>query len=189
MNIKTTLANNASYIGNNLIKLDSVLNHCLDPQFIEEIAEDIYSHYLNLSGKINKVITAEASGIAPAFCVAKRFNIPLIYARKNLPKTMSNDHAKANVYSRTKGTNTPLYISKEFLKPEDKVLIVDDVLGTGGALSALISLINDCGSEILGSACVIEKTFENARNSELLKKYNIYSVAKINIVEDALVIE
>jgi len=186
--ILKTLNDNSTYLGNGIIKLDSILDHQIDPYFIDVIGQIIAEKFSKIKyPEITKIVTAEASGIAPAFAVARILNIPLIYARKNLPLTMSSNHASFNVKSRTKDKETPLYISKEYLNDKDYVLIVDDILGTGGALNALITLVTNCKAKTLAASCIIEKTFENARENFPQDEIEIFSVVKAELKNNCLV--
>jgi xanthine phosphoribosyltransferase len=181
------LKKNAIYLGNGIIKVDSILNHQVNPVLLMEIGKE----FVSLLGKKNihgvtKVVTAEASGIAPAFCVAFALKVPLIYARKGSPITMQSDRISVEVKSSTKKQTTTLFLSREFLGVNDKVIIVDDFLGTGGALEALSSLVSQTGAEILCACFVIEKVYERARDKLIHIEYPIYNLTEAQIEEEAL---
>lgn len=135
---------------------------------------------------VTKVVTAEASGIAPAFCVALALKLPLIYARKGSPNTMQNDRISVEVKSRTKNKISTLSLSSEFVSAEDRVVIVDDFLGSGGALEALSSLVSQAGAEILCACFVIEKEYEGARGKLIHLEYPIFSLVKAKIDKEIL---
>lgn len=183
-NLLALFKENSTYLGNGIIKLDGIINHRIYPNIMRDLAELIYKEFSNF--KITKIVTAEASGIAPAFCVAEKFNVPLIYARKNIPATMSEDHVSYLVKSRTKQVETLLCISKEYISSEDFILIVDDILGSGGALNALINLVERCDAKIIGASCILEKTFEHARDKFLDSNLKIFSVIKADLNQNNL---
>lgn len=180
------LSENSFYLGNGIIKLDSVLNHMMDPEIIWQISSIIHNEFCIHIPQIDMVITAEASGIAPAFCVAKLLQRPLLYARKNIPKTIGVNRAETEIHSRTKDTKTTLCISKEHLKQKSNVLIVDDILGTGGALQGLQELTEQCGANIIGAAFVLEKQFEHAREKQK-NIFPVFSFAKVDLSKDTLI--
>lgn len=154
---------------------------------MKEIAEEIVSliEREEITGA-TKIVTAEASGIAPAFCVASLLDIPLLYARKGHPLTMQNERISIEVSSRTKNQTTTLSLSKEFLKESDRVIIIDDFLGSGGALEALTILIKETGAEVLCAAFVVEKTYEKARSKLSHLHFPILSLVKAHIEEENL---
>ncbi len=177
----------SKYLGNSIIKFDSILNHQVDSRLINLISNVIVSSFSSSKyGKATKIVTAEASGIIPAYGVASNLKIPLIYARKNIPLTMTEGYFSRKIESRTKATDCILCLSKEYLNKQDRILIVDDVLGSGGAISALVSMVRESGAEVIGVACVVEKTFENARASLSSLGIDIVSVVKVDLINDDL---
>ncbi len=169
-----------SYLGNGILKVDSFLNHRLEPKLTLSFGKHFKAMFDELAVKgVNKIITAETSGIAPALATAICYDVAVIYARKKKPVTML-EHYSAKAPSHTKGGITKLMVSKEFLSKDDKVLIIDDFLATGKTLLALANLVKESGAELLGIGCVIEKSFEHGR--EKLAKLGI-PIASLAIID------
>lgn len=151
-------------LGNGILKVDSFLNHQLDPELTSGMGQaftERFEHH-GVEG-ITKIITAEVSGIAPALATGVVLGVPVVYARKKRPITMTTGAFEAEAPSHTKGGMTKLIISPEYLRPSDRVLLIDDFLASGQTILALAGLISQCGAQLLGIGCVIEKSFEGGR--------------------------
>ena len=110
--------------------------------------------------EINKILTIEASGIGIACIVAQSFGCPVVFAKKNKTKNIAGEVYTSKVESFTHGRVYDIIVSKEFLGPDDKVLLIDDFLANGKALEGLINLVRDAGAELVGAGIVIEKGFQ-----------------------------
>jgi xanthine phosphoribosyltransferase len=152
------------YLGNGILKVDSFLNHQLDPELTLEMGR-CFKERLEQAGvrNINKIVTAETSGIAPALATGLAYGVPVVYARKKRPITMPDGFYSAEAPSHTKGGITTLMISPEFLSSTDQVIVIDDFLATGQTADALVRLVQQSGAKVLGVGCVIEKAFEDGR--------------------------
>lgn len=148
-------------LGNGILKVDSILNHQLDPQLIQEMGETLASKFAGIP--VDRVLTAEISGIAPALMTALQLNVPVVYARKKIPITMTGQIYVERAPSRTKGGMVELAVSGDFLKAGEKVLIIDDFLATGETLQAMARLIQSADAELVGVGVVVEKAFEQGR--------------------------
>ena len=169
------------YLGRGILKVDSFLNHQLDPALTLEMGQEFYKHLSNLGVKgVTKIVTAETSGIAPALATAMVFNVPVVYARKKRPITMPDGFYSADAPSHTKGGITTLMISPEYLHPDDHVIIIDDFLATGLTTDALVSVVQQCGATLLGIGTVIEKAFEHGRQK--LEAYGV-PIVSLAIIE------
>lgn len=173
-----------------ILKVDGFINHKLEPALTLEMGRAFASafHRRGVSG-VNKVVTAEVSGIAPAFTTAAALSVPVVYARKKRPITML-DALEAQAPSRTKGGVTPLYLSPEYVGAGDRVLLIDDFLASGQTILALAELISRCGAELLGIGCVVEKTFEPGRQALARLNVPIVSLAAVTSLEgDTICVE
>lgn len=142
----------------NVLKVDSFLNHQMDISLFEQMGEEFKKRF---AGKeINKIVTIEASGIGIACVVAKYFNVPVIFAKKSKSINIEGDMYVAEVESFTHKCKNQVIVSKKFLSPEDKVLIIDDFLANGCALQGLISIITEAGASVEGIGIAIEKGFQ-----------------------------
>ena len=132
----------------NVLKVDSFLNHQMDISLFEQMGEEFKKRF---AGKeINKIVTIEASGIGIACVVAKYFNVPVVFAKKSKSINIEGDMYVAEVESFTHKCKNQVIVSKKFLSPEDKVLIIDDFLANGCALQGLISIITEAGASVEG---------------------------------------
>ena len=165
-----------------ILKVDSFLNHQIDPQLLYSMAMELKRLYEG-SG-VNKILTVEASGIAIAAMAGYVFSCPLVFAKKSKTKNISEAVWTAEVESFTHGGSNTLIVSKEYLGPGDRVLIVDDFLATGAALYGLKSICEQAGAEIVGAGIEIEKVFQGGGNRLRAEGMRIESLAKISSMSD-----
>lgn len=142
----------------NILKVDSFLNHQMDIGLFAELGKEFKKRFTDC--EINKILTIEASGIGIACIVAQHFNVPVVFAKKSRTKNIAGDVFSSKVESFTNGRVYDIIVSKDFLKPEDKVLIIDDFLAEGSALIGLSNLVSDSGAKLIGAGIVIEKGFQ-----------------------------
>ena len=142
----------------NVLKVDSFLNHQLDIGLFEEMGKEFKRRFEGEN--INKILTIEASGIAIACIAARYFNVPVVFAKKTQTKNISGEVYTSEVESFTHGKVYDIIVSKDFLKPEDRVLVIDDFLANGQALLGLSKLIQDAGATLVGAGIAIEKGFQ-----------------------------
>ena len=142
----------------NVLKVDSFLNHQMDIALMDQMAEAFYARFGHKP--ITKVLTIEASGIAIASAVARRFGVNALFAKKSKSLNLDGDMYVAEVESFTHKVTNRVIVSKKFLSPEDNVLIVDDFLANGAALQGLISIVESAGATVEGLGIAIEKGFQ-----------------------------
>ena len=143
-----------------ILKVDSFINHQMDPMLMYKIAEEFIRRFQDR--KINKIVTIEASGIAPAIMMGFLLDLPVVFAKKKKPSTMG-DMLSTTVFSFTKQREYHVVISKDYLTPDDKVLFVDDFLAYGNAAKGIIDLCQQAGAQLVGMAFIIEKAFQHGR--------------------------
>jgi xanthine phosphoribosyltransferase len=143
----------------NVLKVDSFLNHQMDVGLMDEIGKEFHKRYADTP--ITKVLTIEASGIAIAYATARCFGVPLVFAKKAKSINIDGDMYTAEVESFTHKNKNQVIVSKKFLTPDDKVLIVDDFLANGCALQGLIAITEMAGAKVAGIGIVIEKGFQH----------------------------
>jgi xanthine phosphoribosyltransferase len=157
-------------LGRGILKIDSFLNHQLDVELMEAVGEEIAARFA--AARPNRILTAEVSGIVPAAMAGKALgNIPVVYARKHKPITMTEPVFLETAPSHTKGSEVNLMVSPEFLEAADRILIVDDFLATGKTIEALAQIVQHAGAKLVGIASVVEKSFEGGR--EALAHWNV----------------
>lgn len=165
------------------LKVDGLVNHQLLPGLTREMGQQFAARFAPLQP--NKVLTIEVSGIAPAISAAMELGVPMVYARKKKPLTMKEPAFTAQSESRTKGGTVNLYISSEFLGPDDRVVVIDDFLASGGTLRALSGIIAQSGATLLGLGCVVEKQFEEGRAKLADLNVPIHTLANIVRMSEA----
>ena len=159
-----------------ILKVDKFINHQMDPNLMKDIAVELIRRFA--SSEVNKIITIEASGIAPAIMMGFLLNLPVVFAKKKKPSTMG-DMLTTKVTSFTKQRTYDVVISKEYLGKGDKVLFVDDFLAYGNAAKGIIDLVNQSGAELVGMGFIIEKSFQNGRDYLCRQGVHVESLARI----------
>ena len=184
--LEERIRKDGNVLGETILKVDSFLTHQIDYKLMKNIGTVLADAYR--SKGITKVVTIEASGIAPAVYVAESLDVPMIFAKKHKNITMTEGILTAEVYSFTKQVTSTVSIAGKFLSPDDKVLIVDDFLANGQAAKGLIEIIQQAGAQVSGVGIVIEKSFQDGR--QLLEDMGVpvTSLARINQFENGQVI-
>jgi xanthine phosphoribosyltransferase len=159
--LKQRIQTEGKNLGNGILKTDSFINHQIDPTLMVEVGHEMARRFADAN--VNKVLTAEISGIAPALATGHALDVPVVYARKTRPVTMTGPVFVEVAPSHTKGRDVFLMVSTEFLGHGDRILVVDDFLATGATISALIRLVNHAEAELVGIGTVVEKAFEGGR--------------------------
>ena len=173
-------------LGENILKVDSFLTHQVDFKLMKEMGQGLAEAYR--SKQITKVVTIEASGIAPAVYVAESLDVPMIFAKKHKNITMTEGILTSEVYSFTKQVTSTVSIASKFLSPEDRVLIVDDFLANGQAAKGLIDIIQQAGAQVIGVGIIIEKSFQDGRQLLIDAGVPVTSLARIEKFQDGQVV-
>ena len=160
-----------------ILKVDNFINHQMDPILMKSMAVEFVRRFA--STKINKILTVEASGIAPAIMVGYLLELPVVFAKKKVPSTMEN-MLVTEIFSFTKNRSYNVCVSKDFLCPGDKVLFIDDFLANGNAAKGMMDLVNQAGAELVGMGFLIEKAFQEG--GDLLRKEGIH-VESLAVIE------
>lgn len=142
----------------NVLKVDSFLNHQMDIRLFDEIGAEFKRRFADAG--INKILTIEASGIGIACIAARHFDVPVVFAKKSKSINIEGEVYVAEVESFTHKCKNNVIVSKKFLNPEDRVLIIDDFLANGCVLQGLISIVNESGATVEGIGIAIEKGFQ-----------------------------
>ena len=156
--LKERIRRDGKVKGTDVLKVDSFINHQMDPILMKSIAVEFVRRFA--STDINKIITIEASGIAPAIMTGYLLELPVVFAKKKKPVTMEN-MLTTTVYSFTKNRNYDICVSKDFLRKGDHVLFIDDFLANGNAAKGIIDLVNQAGATLAGMGFIIEKAFQH----------------------------
>lgn len=164
----------------NVLKVDSFLNHQIDVNFVCELGKEFYRLFKDEN--ITKILTIEASGIGIACLAAQYFGVPVVFAKKTKTINIYSDTYNATVHSYTHKKDYDIVVSKEFLSKEDNVLIIDDFLAKGSALTALLMLIEKAGAKTAGAGIVIEKAYQGGGNLVRDMGIRVESLAKIKSI-------
>lgn len=175
--LKQKIQQDGTVIGEEVLKVDNFLTHQVDPKLMAEIGQE-FARLFKSEG-ITKVVTIEASGIAPAIFTGLVLEVPVIFARKAKSLTMKEELLTAEVYSFTKQVTSNVSISQKFLSADDNVLIIDDFLANGQAALGLVELCRQAGAKVNGIGIVIEKSFQDGRELLLSKELRVESLARI----------
>ena len=165
----------------NVLKVDSFLNHQIDVALLNEIGKEFYRLYQH--DKITKIVTIEASGIGIACIAAQYFNVPVVFAKKSITSNISGDVYKGRIYSFTHQCFRDIYIKKSYISKEDNILIIDDFLAKGSALDGLIQIINQAEAKLAGAGIVIEKGFQGGGDLIRSKGVRVESLALIESMD------
>ena len=166
---------------NNVLKVDSFLNHQMDVELLDRIGEEFHRRFSD--APITKVLTIEASGIAIAYATARHFGVPMVFAKKSKSINIDGDMYTAEVESFTHKNKNQIIVSKRFLTENDHVLIVDDFLANGCALQGLISISEAAGAQVEGIGIVIEKGFQFGGRTIRNLGYKLESLAIVDAMD------
>ena len=170
-------------INNDILKVDSFLNHQIDVSLTRSLAKEIAKLYKDYG--VNKILTIETSGLPLSFAVAEEMgNLPLVFAKKSKSLTVGNDVYTAEVKSFTRNIVSKITVANKYLKPNDTVLIVDDFLAEGNASLGLYDLCKQAGAKVVGVAVAIEKGFQGGRDRLEALGLKVYSGANVKAFVD-----
>ena len=169
-----------------VLKVGSFLNQQIDTAFMKEIGQEIADLYKG--EEITKILTIEASGIPIAVSAGFAMDVPVVYAKKNKSSNISGDVYTTVVQSFTHGNKNNVIVNKEFISADDKILIVDDFLAHGSALTGLIEIVEMAGATVVGCVAAIEKGFQMGGDRLRKKGYRIESLAIIEEMDDTEVV-
>ena len=166
----------------NVLKVDSFLNHQLDVAFLDEVAKELKRRFGEVP--ITKVLTIETSGVAIACSLAREYGVPVVFAKKSKSVNIDGEVYVAEIESFTHKKSNQVIVSKKFLNENDRVLIVDDFLANGCALQGLISIVDSAGAEVVGCGIVIEKGFQEGGHRIRNLGFHLESLAIIESMDD-----
>ena len=165
----------------NIIKVDGFLNHRIDTKLMQDIADE-FAHHFDLR-QVTLILTAEASGIALAAICAHRWGLPMVFAKKAKSDNIEGGLYQSDIFSYTYKKKVTLLVSREWLKPTDKVLIIDDFMANGEAVRGLCDIVNAAGATLVGVGCAVEKGFQGGGDRLRQAGINVKSLAIIESAE------
>ena len=156
----------------NVLKVDRFLNHQMDIHLFEEIGKEFYRRFSDAG--VNKILSI----------TAQYFDVPVVFAKKNQTKNIAGDVFTTQVESYTHGRIYDIIVSKEFLSPNDRVLLIDDFLANGRALEGLAALVESSGATLVGAGIVIEKGFQPGGDELRKKGIHLESLAIVESMDE-----
>ena len=163
--------------GTSILKVDSFLNHQMDIELFSQMGQEFFRLFGDCG--VNKILTIEASGIGMACVTAQYFHCPVVFAKKSMSSNISDHVYSAPVKSFTHGNQYNAIVSKEYLHPEDRILVIDDFLAMGEALRGLLSLVQQSGATLIGAGIAVEKAFQPGGAQLRSEGYRIESLARV----------
>lgn len=179
--LKQRILEDVRILDGEIIKVDSFLNHQVDIELINQMGEEFKNRFKDV--RIDKILTAEVSGIAIASIVAQYFDVPMVFARKTESKNLDEDKYVSEVYSYTKGKLYKIMVSKRYMGKGENVLIIDDFLANGKAVEGLIDIVNKAGANLVGVGVAIEKGFQEGGKGLRDRDIKLESLAIIESIE------
>jgi len=184
--LKDRIVKEGRVLPGNIIKVDGFLNHRIDPELMEHIAEEFGKHF-NMD-EVSLILTAEASGIALSTVVAHHYHKPLVFAKKAKSDNIEGGLYQSEIFSYTYKKKVTLLVSKEWMSPDDKVLIIDDFMANGEAMRGLCDIVKGAGATLVGIGCAVEKGFQGGGDRLREAGVNLKSLAIIESAEPGNVV-
>jgi xanthine phosphoribosyltransferase len=184
--LKQRILKEGKNLGRGILKVDGFINHQVDPHLMDECGRELARRFAQVGA--TKVLTAEISGIAPALMTALHLQLPIVYARKHKPITMPDQVFLTLSPSHTKGITVEMIVSPEYLRAQERVLIIDDFLASGQTIQGLVRLAQAAGGTVVGIGTVVEKVFEGGRAALSDLNVPIESLATIIDMSDGKIV-
>ena len=166
----------------NVLKVDSFLNHQMDVDLFNEMGKELFR--LFGEDQVTKILTIEASGIGIACVVAQHFHVPVVFAKKSESKNLDGEIFTSTVESFTKNKVYDIRVSKKFIGPEDRILLIDDFLAKGNAMLGLLDICEQAGSTVVGAGIAIEKGFQEGGKLLRERGLRVESLAIVDAMGD-----
>lgn len=180
--LKDRIRKDGQVFPGNVLKVDSFLNHQMDIKLFSEFGKEFKRRFEG--EEINKILTIEASGIGIACIVAQSFDVPVVFAKKSESRNIAGEVYSSKVESYTHGRVYDIIVSKKFLGPEDKVLIIDDFMANGAAMEGLLEVIRESGAKVVGAGIIVEKGFQGGGERLRRQGLRVESLAIVDGMND-----
>lgn len=185
--LKDRILSEGKVLPGNILKIDGFLNHQLDITLLCQMGQEFARRF---SGKrIDKILTIEASGIAVACIAAQYFgNLPVVFAKKAKSGNLDAENLlQSEIYSYTYQKPVMLTVCKDWLKPGEKILVIDDFLANGEALRGSIDLLSQAGAELVGVGIAVEKGFQGGGDRLRGMGIDVQSLAIVESLEGGVI--
>lgn len=185
--LKNRILQEGMALGDDRISVDGFINHQVDVRLMMDMGKELAGRFRG--EKIHKILTIETGGIplamATALCLGE---IPMVFAKKAKPNTMTGDYYDSEAMSFTKGTKNNIVVSKKYLKEGERILIVDDFLAHGEAASALVRIAQDAGAIIVGVGAAVCKVKQGGIKRLKDSGIKVEALAVIQDIKDGKII-
>lgn len=175
--LKDRILKDGVVLQGNILKVGSFLNHQMDIALFNEIGREFARRFAGVP--VTRILTIEASGIGIACITAQYFNVPVVFAKKNRTRNLSDDVYATEVKSYTHNTSYDVIVAKDFIRKGDSVLLIDDFLANGCALEGLADIVEQAHASVAGAGIVIEKGFQDGGSRLRARGIRLESLAVI----------
>ena len=179
--LKERILKEGKVLPGDIIKVDGFLNHRVDCALMARIADE-FAKVFDIDN-VDLLLTAEASGIALTAICALRFGKPMVYAKKAKSDNIEGGLFTSEIFSYTYKKKVTLLVSKDWIRPGTRVLVIDDFLARGEALRGLCDIVKQAGAELVGIGCAIEKGFQGGGDRLRAAGVNLHSMAILDSAE------
>lgn len=183
--LKKRIIEEAKIFPGEILVVDGFLNHQIDVDLLSRCGAEWYKMFKD--DRVTKIFTIEASGIAIACLTAQHFEIPVVYAKKDRSSHNEDKIYSVKAVSYTHGTSYDIIVPKEYIKADDRILIIDDFLSGGSDLKALITIAEQAGATVVGVGVAVEKTYQGSADRLRRLGYRIESLVKIDSLHDGVI--
>ena len=180
--LKKRIREEGKILPGNIVKVDGFLNHRVDTELMEQIAEEFKKRFD--TSKVTLVLTAEASGIALATICARAMGVPMVFAKKAKSDNIEGGLYQSDIFSYTYKRKVTLLVSKDWIGAAHKVLIEDDFMANGEAMRGLCDIVKEAGAELVGIGIAVEKGFQHGGDRIREAGINIQSLAIIDSADE-----
>lgn len=181
--LKQRILTDGRVLEGNILKIDNFLNHQMDIKLLDEIGKAFRERFSGV--EVDKILTIEASGIAVAVMTACHFNyVPVVFAKKTQSMNQDSNVYQSEVFSYTKQRGYKICVARDYIKTEEKVLIIDDFLAYGNAAVGLLDIVKQANAKPVGLGIVVEKGFQQGRQRLVASDVRIESLAILKSIKE-----
>lgn len=183
--LKERIRKEGKVLPGNIIKIDGFLNHRVDPKLMRSIVKEFMRLFKDVLDEVTMVMTVEASGIPLGTITAEELGVPMVFAKKAKSDNIEGGILKSDIYSYTYKKKMTLLVSGQWIGPDDKVLVIDDFLANGEALSGVVDIIGQARATLVGMGVAVEKGFQGGGDKLRGMGVNLKSLAIIESADDS----
>lgn len=183
--LKQKILEEGRALNEHVLLVDSFLNHQVDPMLMQAVGQEFAARFADAG--VTRVVTIESSGIAPAAMTALAMHLPMVIMKKSMSSILQEDILQTEVFSFTKNAPYQLTLKRKFVRPGDRVLLIDDFLANGEAAFGGIRLLEKAGAEVAGVGAVIAKAFQPGMRKLREAGYRVEALAPVSRMAENLI--